>query len=95
MGRYIKFTKDEVIAAIPGTGGLISHIAKKLGATKPTIYAYMKRWPEVAQAVEDEIASISDKAERVIFDAIISGDITTSKWYLERVRRDRFSHSQR
>jgi len=79
--RPRRYTKEEVLQAIPGTGGIKNNIARRLGCGYATVKAFIERWPEVAQAVEDERNIVGDVAESVIMDALLNGDLETAKWF--------------
>lgn len=81
----------DFVKAIPNTGGLITVIAKKVGCDWHTAKKYILKSAVLTTMVEDEKSRVDDTAENVIIQAIVSGDIQTAKWWLERKRRDEFS----
>ena len=87
-------TVDEVIKAIEGSGAVQAVIAKRLGVHRHTIENYIARWASVRLAYENEDRQNCDMAETVVLNAIKAGDIDTSKWYLARRRKDRYSERQ-
>ena len=76
---------------IPGTGGIITSIAAKVGCAWHPAKKYIDGSPTLTQMVEDEAHKVDDMAESVIITAIKDKDIQTAKWWLERRRRDEFS----
>ena len=80
--------------AIPGTGGLITSIAAKVGCAWHTAKKYVEDSPTLTQMVEDEAHKIDDMAESVVLTAIKEKDIQTAKWWLERRKRDQFATKQ-
>lgn len=97
------------IDAIPGTGGNISRIARKVGCSWWTVKRAIERYPTVYRAHRDEWEKISDKAEDNIVQVINSGGkdpetgakldpdparLSTSKWWLSRMRRDEYTERQ-
>ena len=70
MSKTPKRTAEEVVQAVRGSGGILSHIANKLGVSRPTLWAYVKKWPEVAQAIEDERESVLDLGETELIKAV-------------------------
>ena len=80
--------------AIPGTGGLITSIAAKVGCAWHTAKKYVEDSPTLTQMVEDEAHKIDDMAESVVLTAIKEKDIQTAKWWLERRKREVFSTRQ-
>ena len=63
MGRVEKYTAQQVIDAIPGTGGIIELIAQKLGCDRVTIWRYSQRYATVKQALAQADESVTDLAE--------------------------------
>ena len=63
MAKTPKRTADEAIQAVKGSGGVLSHIAHKLGISRPTLWAYIKKWPTLAQAIEDEREAVLNLGE--------------------------------
>lgn len=87
MPRKQRRTKKEILAAIKGTGGVHVHIAAKLGVARQTVANYRDRFPDVAQAIIEERAGISDAAiSNIIRDIVTNKDVKTSQWWL--MRRD-------
>ena len=81
MGRGTRFTAERYIGAIPGTGGIISTIALRVGCEWHTAKKYIENHPTVKQAYENEKNSIDDKAVSNIYKAIADGHLGTSKWW--------------
>ena len=77
-----KFTAQQFIAAIPGSGGIISQIAQAVGCNWHTARRYIDDHPTVHLAWEDERNSITDKARHNILMAIDDKDLQMSKWWL-------------
>ena len=77
-----KHRVQDFIDAIPGTAGIISTIAKKVGCSWHTAKRYIETYPTIAQAYADECAVVLDLAETKVISAINDGDIQTAKWYL-------------
>ena len=98
-GHYnSKFTAQQVIDAIKGTGGVKTVIAQRLGCHRHTVDNYIARYVTVRQAYEDEMETVGDFAESVLIQNIklafqkqaqekVPVDASDSKWYLERKRR--------
>jgi len=74
------------INAIPGTGGIITAIAKRVGCSWSTAKKYITTMPTVRQAYLDECETATDMAETVLMKAIQKGDVRSARWYLERKR---------
>lgn len=93
MAGANQFTAQQFIEAIPGTGGIIVTIARRVGCDWHTAKKYIEQFPTIRQAYEDECASIDDMAETKVIQAIKDGDAGMAKWWLEKRRRDKFGPS--
>jgi hypothetical protein len=94
MAGANQFTAKQFTDAIPGTGGIIAAIAKRVGCDWHTAKRYIDTLPTVRQAYEDECSGIDDLAESTVIKAIRDGDVGAAKWWLEKRRRDKFSNTQ-
>lgn len=65
-----KLTKDEVLLAIQGSGGFITNIAKRLRVSRPTLYKFLKQYPDVAEMIYDEKEALKDFAEFQLYELI-------------------------
>lgn len=90
MGKNL-YTAAQFIQAIPGSGGIISTIAKRVGCEWSTARKYINDMPTVKQAYDDECEAVSDLAESVLITNIKNGDSSDAKWWLSRKRKDEFS----
>jgi hypothetical protein len=95
MSKTPQFSAQHVIDAIPGTGGIVSVIARKLGCTWNTVKRYLDNMPTVKAAYDAEVDSTLDLAESVLLDNIrlsrrsqqenkVTVDSSDSKWYLTK-----------
>jgi hypothetical protein len=89
MGKNL-FTAKQFIAAIPGSGGIVSTIAKRVGCDWDTAKKYLTEYPTVNQAWENEKERIDDMAESTLIKSIQEGNTQDAKWWLARVRREKF-----
>lgn len=87
--EYKKVSDEKFLAAIPGTGGLYTVIAKKLGIARQTVSEYVKKNPTLAKAVEEEIESTLDKVESVFINACLAKDIQACMFYLKTKGKSR------
>lgn len=83
-----RFTTKLFLEAIPGTGGVIAAIAKRVGCSWITARRFIDEHPTVAEAWMDERNRVSDMAEANIIKAINEGDLSTSQWWLRVMRSD-------
>ena len=78
-----QFKAQQFIDAIPGSGGIITTIAKRVGCSWHTAKKYVAEFATVAQAYVDECEKVLDAAESVIVGDIVENkDTQTAKWYL-------------
>ena len=77
------------IDAIPGSGGIISTIAKRVGCAWHTAKKYCTTYPTVAKVYGDECEGVTDLAESTVLKAIQSGDVGVAKWYLTMKAKNR------
>lgn len=94
MTKTDQFTAKQFIDAIPGTGGIVSAIAARVGCTWHTAKKYIDEYPTVKAAYDAECESVSDLAESVIIQSIKGGDTQDAKWWLSRIRRGKFAERQ-
>ncbi len=88
-----KFTTQQFIDAIPGTGGVVSLIADRVGCAWNTAKKYIEKYPTVNRAWHNERSRINDRAQDNIITAIRNGDLQMSKWWLS-VLDDEFKPKQ-
>lgn len=84
MANKNQYKAKDFIDAIPGTGGIISAIARKVGCTWDTAKKYIDEYPTIQAAYQNECESVLDMAESVIFNSIQNKDSRDAKWYLTR-----------
>lgn len=87
-GKNGNYTAQQFIDAIPGTGGVVSAIADRVGCAWNTAKKYIDEYVTVNQAWQNERNRITDKAEHNIVGAIKGGDLAMSKWWLQVMRDD-------
>lgn len=78
-GRY---TAQEFIDAIPGTGGIITTIAGRVGCAWHTAKKYITTMPTVERAYINECERVLDMAESVVLEKLSDKDEQIAKWYL-------------
>ena len=83
------YKAQDFVDAIPGSGGIISAIAQRVGCNWYTAKRYIEKYPTVRRAYDDECEKISDLAETVIIKDIQTGSVQTAKWYLTMKGRGR------
>ena len=83
MSGKPRYTAQQFIAAIPGTGGVVTTLAQRVGCNWHTAKKAVTERPTVAEAWEAERNKITDVARHNILKAIQSGDLQMSKWWLQ------------
>ena len=89
MAGREQYKAQQFIDAIPGTGGIVTAIARKVGCDWYTAKKYISKYPTVRRAYDDEVESVLDLAEIKTIEAIKSGDMVTVRYYLSTKGRDR------
>jgi len=83
------YTAQQFIEAIPGTGGIVSAIARKIGCEWNTVKAYLDKYPTVRAAYLAECEAMLDLAESTVLKNIKDGDTSDAKWYLTKKGKGR------
>ena len=78
-----------MIDAIEGSQGFITTVAGRIGCPRDTVYRYIKKYPTVAQAIQDERDKMKDFAEGQLFKNIKDGKETSLIFYLKTQAKDR------
>jgi len=79
-----QYSAQTFIEAIPGTGGIISSIARKVGCEWETVKSYIDKYPTVKRAYDAECEAMLDLAESKLLASIKDGDTADAKWYLTK-----------
>lgn len=88
MARTKKFTADEVITALRGTGGVKKLAADRLGVDRRTITNYVRDFPTVRAAWLDERLSLRDAAEVGLMRQIQNGNYKAIAFALTYIDED-------
>jgi hypothetical protein len=86
-----KRSQAEIKRALTQAAGIYTDAAEILQVNRNTVAEYVKRDPELQAYLEQVEAAHDDIAEGNIKSALRARDIATSKWWLERRRRDKYS----
>ena len=89
MSRKPHLTKQQVLDACVGCMGICADVHRKLGISRRAFYNYRQKWPEVQQAIDDELQRGLDFAESQLLQLIAAKDFRAISFYLERKGRDR------
>jgi hypothetical protein len=85
----INYTEDEILAAIKGSGGIMSTVAKRLNCHWTTADRNIKINENAKRAMEDENESILDLAESVLIKSVREGDMPSVFYYLNNKGKKR------
>lgn len=88
-----KYTTIQFIEAIKGSGGIITTIAANVGCTWNTAQKWIKEYPTVQAAYQDECERINDMAQSILMKSIKDGNTQDAKWWLSRKRKQEFGES--
>jgi len=80
---------DEVLAAIEGSKGIVSYVAKKLDCDWNTARKYIDKWETTKAAFAAEREVVLDMAEMVLVKKLTEEDEGTAKWLLNYLGRHR------
>ena len=83
------YTVAQFAKAIPGSGGIISTVAKRVGCNWQTARSHIDKSPTLTRMWQDEREGLLDLAESVLMQSIQSGDTQDAKWYLARLGKNR------
>src|SRR3972149_6128003 len=87
--RNGQYAVDHVIQAIHETKGLVSLAAQRLGCGRRTMYRYIRKFPTVAQALQEEREAMTDLAELALYNKIQQGEGWAVCFYLKTQGRHR------
>ena len=84
-----KYKAKQFIDAIPGSGGIVSTIAGRVGCNWRTAKRWVTEFPTVKQAYEDECEVPLDMAHSVVIESIKKKNVGDAKWYLTKKGQSR------
>ncbi len=83
------YTEKKVLAAISGSGGIVTTIAKRLGSEWHTAKKLTQKWQSTRDAYKDERETILDMSESAILKSIKEGNTQDAKWLLSSLGASR------
>ena len=83
MARPMKYTKEQIGAALRDAQGFVTTAARLLKCDPATVHRYIKRYPALAQVCADQREGMLDRAELELYKKITSGDLTALIFYLK------------
>lgn len=78
-----RYKKIEIFNALKETGGYISMAAVKLGCTRKTVSSYIKKFPDLADLLEEHMEARLDLAEVKLQEHISGGNLTALIFFLK------------
>lgn len=78
-----------MVAALSQSRGLLTVAARILGCSRPTVYKYIRDYPECQAAYEDAQEAMGDVAESALFRAVSDRDPWAVQFYLKTKQRNR------
>ena len=84
-----QYKAQQFIDAIPGSAGIITTIARRVGCAWHTAKKYIEKYATAKRAYEDECESILDLAEVEAIKLIKERDSSMIRWYLSTKGKNR------
>ncbi len=82
--KRTKYSEKKVIAAIEGTGGIMTEIVRRLGCSRNTLKKYLNENEKIKEAYDNEYESVSDLARSQLIMAIETGSPWAIMFFLDR-----------
>lgn len=90
IGKTPVYTAEMIRKAIPGTRGVQVKIAERLGCSRATVAAIIKRCPELLDDIQNEKEIIKDLVEDNYLEKVVEGnDWRRQKHFMRTQMRDR------
>jgi hypothetical protein len=89
MAKKARYTADEVVKAVRGSGGFVSLIAERLKVNVQTVYNYRDQYASVRLALNEEREKMIDQAEGALQRQIKADNITAIIFYLKTQAKQR------
>ena len=88
-GSKQRYTREQVVAALEKTKGMVYLAAKVLGCSYVTVYNYAKRYKSVQQAIDANRGEVIDAAELKLYNAILAGEHWAVAFALKTIGKHR------
>jgi len=85
----LKLTKQKIKEAIPECNGVKKYLAEKLNVDRQTIYRYFARYPDLEEASQEYLDSVSDVAEHHLIEAVKAGNSWAVRYWLSTRGKNR------
>src|SRR5699024_11896224 len=96
-GKYHEWLKPEKLILIRKwrrDGLTIEQTAKAMGINPDTIYVWIKKFPEISEALKTGKEEANAIIENKLFQKALSGNMTAIIFYLKNNWRDKYNDSQ-
>ena len=84
-----QYKAQQFIDVIPGSAGIITTIAKRVGCAWHTAKKYIEKYATIRRVYESECESMLDLAELEALKLIKAGDGSMIRWYLSTKGKNR------
>lgn len=81
-----KYTAEQMIAALRDTKGMVSLAARKLGCSLNTVQSYIKDFPTVKTARDEEREKMGDAVELALYDEAVNKRNTAALIFLAKTQ---------
>ena len=78
-----------MIEALRRSRGMIATAAESLGVSRPTVYAYIGKYPRIAEVLEDEREKFVDVMELALYKQVLEGNVQAITFGLRTLGRGR------
>ena len=90
------YKAQDFIDAIPGTGGVVDTIARRVGCNWHTAKRYIDEYSTVREAYLDEKHKVDDAAKSIVIaDIVKNKNVDTAKWWLRVKLPDEFAPKEK
>lgn len=81
--KELRVSKQEILDAIPKSGGILTVIARRAGISTRSLYDYRIKWPEINEAIKDAEDETIDMAESQLVDLVKMGNLKAIRYFLD------------
>ena len=86
-----RYTNAQFLEGIKDSAGIISTVARRVGCDWNTAKKRILDNAKLTAAFEHEQQTVNDMAEATVISSIREGNTHDAKWWLARIRKERFS----
>jgi len=84
-----RITKNLILKAIEGSGGIKTVIAQRAGISRGSLYNALEEWPDLDEKITAEAETIKDLAESEIIKQIRAGSVPILIFFAKTRMKDR------